>query len=297
MNPVPRLVFAAALAALSGALSAQPSTLSARPGTFSAQQRVPPPPESAQPTPPYAEYADLILAAPVIVDANIHGATRLKGPDAAGVAPGMARLYVEADVTALIRGDAPLPPRIAYVLDVPVDPQGRLPKLRKQRVLLFGRPVADNPGLLQLVRPDAQRNWTPGGDSLTRRITQEILATDAPPRVTGVGNAFHVAGDLPGNGETQIFLTTADSRPVSLTILHRQGEQPSWSVALSDVVGEGTPPPAPNTLLWYRLACALPAALPDSSVAALEVPDAQTARDDYRLVIRTLGPCDRGSAL
>jgi hypothetical protein len=297
MNPVPRLVFAAALTALSGALFAQPSTLSARPGTISVQQRVPPPPESAQPTPPYAEYADLILAAPVIVDANIHGATRLKGPDAVGVVPGMARLYVEADVTALIRSDAPLPPRIAYVLDVPVDPQGRLPKLRKQRVLLFGRPVAENPGLLQLVRPDAQRNWTPGGDSLTRRITQEILATDAPPQVTGVGNAFHVAGDLPGNGETQIFLTTADSRPVSLTIQHRQGEQPSWSVALSDVVGEGTPPPAPNTLLWYRLACALPAALPDSSVAALEAPDAQTAREDYLLVIRTLGPCDRGGAL
>ena len=297
MNPVPRLVFAATVAALSGSVFAQPGTLSARPDTFSAQQRVPPPPESAPATPPYADYADLILAAPVIVDANIHGTTRLKGPDAVGVAPGTARLYVEADVTALIRGDTPLPPRIAYVLDVPVDAQGRLPKLRKQRVLLFARPVAGNPALLQLVRPDAQRNWTPGGDSLTRRITQEILATEAPPRVTGVGNAFHVAGDLPGAGETQIFLTTADNRPVSLTIQRRQGEQPSWSLALSDVVGESTPPPAANTLLWYRLACALPAELPDSSVAALEASDAQTAREDYQLVIRSLGPCDRGGAL
>lgn len=247
--------------------------------------------------PPYADYADLILAAPVIVDANVHGVTRLKGPDAAGVAPGKARLYVEADVVALIRGDTPLPPRIAYVLDVPVDAQGRVPKLRKEHVLLFARPVADNAALIQLVRPDAQRTWTPGGDSLTRRITQEILATDAPPQVTGVGNAFHVAGDLPGNGETQIFLTTADNRPVSLTIQRRQGEQPTWTLALSDVVGEGTPPPAPNTLLWYRLACALPAALPASSTAALEAPDAQIAREDYHLVIRSLGPCDRGGAL
>jgi hypothetical protein len=283
MNPVPRLVFAAMLMALSGSVLAQ--------------QRLPPPPDSAPVTPPYAEYADLVLAAPVIVDATIHGTTRLKGPDAAGVAAGKARLYVEADVLALIRGETPLPPRIAYVLDVPVDSQGRLPKLRKTRVLLFARPVASDAMLVQLVRPDAQKNWTPGGDALTRRITQETLAADAPPQVTGVGNAFHVAGDLPGSGETQIFLTTADSRPVSLAIQRRQGEQPSWSLALSDVVGEGTPPPARNTLSWYRLACSLPAELPDSSVAALEAADAQTAREDYRLVIRTLGQCDRGGAL
>lgn len=283
MIPVPRFVFAAALMAFSGPVFAQ--------------QRVPPPPDSAPVTPPYAQYADLVLAAPVIVDATIHGTTRLKGPDAAGVAAGKARLYVEADVLALIRGDTPLPPRIAYVLDVPIDSQGRLPKLRKARVLLFARPVANDATLVQLVRPDAQRNWTPGGDMLTRRITQETLAPDAPPRVTGVGNAFHVAGDLPGSGETQIFLTTADSRPVSLAIQRRQGEQPSWSLALSDVVGEGTPPPAPNTLLWYRLACSLPSELPDSSIAALEAADAQTAREDYRLVIRALGPCDRGGAL
>lgn len=283
MIPVPRLVLAATLMALSGPVFAQ--------------QRVPPPPDSAPITPPYAEYADLVLAAPVIVDATIHGATRLKGPDAAGVLPGQARLYVEADVLALIRGDTPLPPRIAYVLDVPVDSRGQLPRLRKTRVLLFARSVANDATLVQLVRPDAQKNWTPGGDSLTRRITQEVLATDAPPKVNGVGNAFHVAGDLPGTGETQIFLTTADGRPVSLAIQRRQDEQPRWSVALSDIVGEAAPPPAHNTLLWYRLACSLPPTLPDSSVNTMGADDAQHAREDYQLVIRALGQCDRGGAL
>jgi len=283
MIPVPRLVFAAALMVLAGPVFPQ--------------QHIPPPPDSAPATPPYAEYADLVLAAPVIVDATIRGTTRLKGPDAVGVAPGQARLYVEADLTALIRGDSPLPPRIAYVLDVPIDSQGRLPKLRKARVLLFARPVPNDPALIQLVRPDAQRHWTPGGDSLTRRITQEALAADAPPQVTGVGNAFHVAGDLPGTGETQIFLTTADGRPVSLAVQRRQGEQPRWSVSLSDIVGEAAAPPARDTLLWYRLACSLPSALPDSSVNAMEAPDAQVAREDYQLVIRALGRCDRGGGL
>ena len=65
-----------------------------------AQQRLPNPPESALPAPPYAEYADLVLAAPSIIDAGVRSVTRLKGPDAVGVAPGFARLYIQADVLA-----------------------------------------------------------------------------------------------------------------------------------------------------------------------------------------------------
>ena len=34
------------------------------------------------------------------------------------------------------------------------------------------------------------------------------------------GSRFHVAGSLPGEGETQIFVKTADGRPISLSILN-----------------------------------------------------------------------------
>jgi hypothetical protein len=279
MIPVPKIALAVALAVVATAAPAQ--------------QRPPIPADSVVITPPYADYADLVLASPTIVDATIRNATRLKGPDAAGVATGSARLYIEADVLALIRGAAASPQRIAYVLDVPVNARGQLPKLRKLRVLLFARPVTGNPALVQLVRPDAQRDWTPAADALTRRIIQETLSPDAPPKVTGIGNAFHVTGDLPGSGETQIFLTTADGRPVSLGIQRSQGEPPRWSVALSELVGEGAGPPARDTLLWYRLACALPPALPAASLASLAESDAAIAREDYRLVLRSLGPCTR----
>ncbi|MGY4398891.1 hypothetical protein ACVWZA_004101 [Sphingomonas sp. UYAg733] len=245
------------------------------------------------PPPPYAAYADLVLAAPAIVDAVIRGTTRIKGPEAAMVPQGFARLYVEADVMALIRSPAPLPPRIGYVLDVPIDSRGKLPGLRKFRVLLFARPVPGSASQIQLVRPDGQRAWTPAADALTRRITTETLAPDAPPTITGIGNAFHTAGNLPGEGETQIFLTTADSRPVSLSISRRPGEAPRWSVSLSDVVEQAAPPPARDTLLWYRLACALPPALPSVGLASLEASDATIVREDYRVVIESLGSCDR----
>lgn len=261
------------------------------------QQRPSIPSESVQPVtlPPYADYADLVIAAPLIVNATIRSTSRLKPVEAPDLGPGRARLYVEADVMTIIRGTEPLPPRIGYLLDVPVDAKGRVPSMKKLRVLLFARPAGV--GQIQLVRPDAQRDWTPGGEQRARRITSEVLAPDAPPAVTGVGHAFHTAGALPGEGETQIFLTTGADRPVSFTIDRAADGARRWKVALSDIVDDGAGPPPRDTLLWYRLACTLPAALPDSSLDGVEPGDAAIARDDYSYVRRALGTCDRGGAL
>jgi len=242
--------------------------------------------------PHYADLAPLVLSAPLILDATIRSAVTINGPEAAGVDPGFIRLYVEADVTALIRGNQGVPPRVGYLVDLPADARGRAPRLKKVRVLLFARPVAGRPGQLQLVAKDAQRRWSPAADALTRRIAQEAVQPNQPPEITGIGNAFHVAGSLPGEGETQIFLTTRDNRPVSLDILRRPGAQPRWSVALSDVTDAAAQAPEHDTLLWYRLACGLPPQLPDSSVADADPSDAARARADYRFVLQSLGPCD-----
>ena len=241
----------------------------------------------------YADVADLVLSAPVIADATVRSTSRIKPAEAPNLAPGLVRLYVEVDVTALIRGADGLPPRIGYLLDVAPDSAGRVPKFKKARVLVFARPVAGAVNQVQLVAPDAQVDWTQTADARARAIAKDALASDAPPVITGVGNAFHVAGALPGEGETQIFLTTADQRPVSLSVLRRPGEQPRWAVALSEIVDESAAPPPPETLLWYRLTCALPATLPEHSTGSLEAADATIAREDYVYVISALGPCGR----
>jgi hypothetical protein len=242
---------------------------------------------------PYADRADLVLASPVIVDASIRSAARIRGEEAAGVAPGMVRYYVEADVLALLRSPGSLPQRIGYLLDVAPDASGRLPKLRKMHVLVFARQVSGSAGQLQLVSPAGQQAWSPALDASVRAIAAEAVSRDAPPQVTGVGNAFHVAGSLPGEGETQIFLQTADNRPVSLSVLRRPGEQPRWAVALSEIVDDAAAPPRRETLLWYRLACALPRELPSRSTAQMEGNDADIAREDYRFVLARLGACER----
>ncbi|MFS0737641.1 hypothetical protein ABC347_11375 [Sphingomonas sp. 1P06PA] len=241
----------------------------------------------------YADLVDLAIAAPIVAAGEIRGAERLKGEAVASLPAGQARFYATADILTLIRGAQGLPPRVSFLVDRPLDARGRAPKLRKQRVILLARPVAGRPADIQLAGPRAMLDWTPETEQRLRAIVTALVSADAPPVITGVGGAFHVRGSLPGESETQIFLTTADSRPVSLSILRRPGEQPRWAVALAEMVDEAAGPPARDTLLWYRLACALPAELPATSIAELEPAAADAARADYRVVIDGLGPCGR----
>lgn len=241
----------------------------------------------------YADLADLALAAPIAVKVTIRKAVRLKDADAAGVAAGRARFYLTGDVAALIAAGQALPARLSWIADVPLTPANRPPKLAKRQVLLLARPVAGKSDMIQLVSPDAQLAEDADTEARLRAILAAKLAADAPPRITGIGHAFHVPGSIPGEGETQIFLKTADERPVSLSVLRRPGETPRWSVSLGEIVSDSAAAPERDTLLWYRLACALPATLPDEAVADQARDDATQARADYAVVIEGLGACGR----
>lgn len=242
----------------------------------------------------YADLADLAVNAPIAVEAEVRSAVRLK--DAGGSTAGVARFFVEADVLALIRGTGGLPPRINYIADVPLDARGKAPKLKKMRVILLARRVPGKADSVQLMAPDAQIPWSESTSDRIRGILNEATARGAPPRITGVGNAFHTPGAIPGEGETQIFLNTETGDPVSLLVLRRPGQAPRWAVAMGEIVDEAARPPAVDTLLWYRLACSLPARLPDSSLEGTDPAQAQTARADYSIIRRGLGACTRTRA-
>lgn len=244
----------------------------------------------------YADHADLALASPIVAVGTVREAIRLKGAQAAGAPAGHARFYVVTDITALIRGASGLASRVAYLADVPLQPNGKPPKLKKQKVILLARPVTGRSGELQLIARDAQLPWTAASESTIRAILTEAVQPDAPPRITGIGNAFHVPGTLPGEGETQIFLNTADGRPVSLSVIHRPGQEPQWAVALSEIVDQAAEAPKPDTLLWYRLACSLPETLPAEALENANPEHTDAARRDYQLVREALGPCQRNRA-
>ncbi len=237
----------------------------------------------------YVEMADMALAAPQAIAADIVDAIPLKGDAAVGVAPGFTRYYVEADVRALIAGTG-VPAHVTYLVDLPDGPRGKHLKLKNLPVLLLASTDA-TPGELRLVGPRAQVPRTPENEAKLRAILTAAVAPDAPPAITGVTRAFHVPGSLPGESETQIFLRTADKRPISLSILRRPHEDPRWAVALSELVDDSAAPPKPDSLLWYRLACGLPRRLPDEAVSGQNVQDADAARADYQIVLTGLGPC------
>ncbi|EQB04362.1 hypothetical protein ACFFV8_16345 [Sphingobium indicum] len=240
----------------------------------------------------YADIADLADAAPLVAQARIGNIIKLKPGQAGAVPPGHQRVYVEANVGALIRGEGGISPTVRYLYDAPLDARGKMPKLKKAQVILFARP-GGRPGEIQLIARDAQILATPAETERVKAILSELVAVDAPPRIVGLGDAFHVAGTIAGEGETQIFLRTENGDPVSLSILRRPGQQPRWAVALGEIVDEAARPPAPGSLLWYRLACGLPDALPARSVRALSPQDAELTRADYRIVLDALGPCGR----
>ncbi len=244
--------------------------------------------------PSYAQLVSLSLDGDIVLDATIRSAARIPPAEATGLAPGHVRFYVTVDVGALIRANGPLPARVGYLVDVPFDPRGRAPNLKRQRVIAFARAVAGRPDQIQLLTPDAQFAWSPALDQRVRGVVRDVLATDAPPAVTGVGNAFHVPGTLPGEGETQIFLKTADGNPVSLLVLRRPGEAKRWALSLGDIIDEAGGAPQRDTLAWYRLACGLPDALPEGSLQAQEDDNATIAREDYAFVREQLGPCNDG---
>lgn len=243
----------------------------------------------------YADLADLADGAALVAQARVIRVTPLPTEQAVGVTPGYRRLYVEAQVIGLIRGDGGISPQVAYLYDAPLDSRGKLPRLKKAQVILFARPGV-RPGQVQLIARDAQIAATPATLATVKSVLADLVANGAPPRIIGVGDAFHVAGTVAGESETQIFLRTQKGDPVSLSILRRPGEPPRWAVALGEIVDEAARAPAPGGLLWYRMTCSLPQELPARSVRTLSVQEAEAARADYRFVMQSLGPCDRTRA-
>lgn len=249
-------------------------------------------PSAGRPDLSYADIVDLADKAPMVANVRIRNIIPLKPEQAGIVLPGHKRLFVEADVTGLIRGEAGISPLVTYLYDAPTDAKGRVPKLKKAQMILFAR-TGGRPGEVQLIAPDAQIPATPAEVNRVKSVLSALVAPNAPPRIIGLGDAFHVAGTIAGEGETQIFLRTENGDPVSLSILRRPGQAPHWAVALGEIMDEAARPPEPGSLLWYRMACSLPAALPARSVRTLSVQDAEAARADYAIVIAALGPCGR----
>ncbi|MFM9978735.1 MAG: hypothetical protein ACKVOP_11905 [Sphingomonadaceae bacterium] len=238
----------------------------------------------------YADLADVFAAAPIVAQVRIVEAIAIKD---AATRNGTIRVFLRGDVVSLIRAPTAQPPRLAWLADVPLDPRGRLPKLKKAMMLLAVSPVAGRPGEVRLVARDAMVTWSPAAEARLRALVAETAASGAVPPATGVTGAFHSAGTIPGEGETQVFLGTESGTAMSISVLRRPDEAPLWSFAPGEIVDEAAATPARETLAWYRLACFLPRALPADATRELTASDSAAALVDYQFVMDQLGDCPR----
>ncbi|WP_295531511.1 hypothetical protein [Novosphingobium sp. Chol11] len=253
---------------------------------------------AAEPT--YADLVDLALAAELVARAQVRSVVRLKPepgqPARAAMPSGAAvRLLIKARTSALLTGPG-LPESVQFLADVPLTANGKPPKLAKTQVIIMARPVPGKPGTVQLAAPDAMLTWTAERENRIRSILTELNTPGAPPAIAALREALHVRGNLAGEGETQVFLSSTGGDPVTLSILRRPGQPTAWGVSFTDIVDQAAKPPQRDTLAWFRLACALPRELPKGANISGSAADRLVAAEDFALVLADLGPCTRRRA-
>lgn len=240
----------------------------------------------------YADLVDLSLPAQVVARVQVRKAIALKPAQAGDVPGGKVRLYIEARTSALLIGPV-LGESVRFLADVPLDASGKVPRLGKSSAIVLARLVPNRPGELVLVAADAMLPWTAPLETRLRAILTELVNPDVPPRITALREALHVPGNLAGEGETQLFFSTEGGKPVSLSVIRRPGSATTWGVSFTEIVDQAARPPMPETLAWYRLACALPPSLPVSANISDTARNRRIAAEDYGRVISDLGPCTR----
>lgn len=234
----------------------------------------------------FADIAELAVASPVIVRATITRTRTLSQKQAPDVAPGRVRLLVTAQVANVLVAPSSVPGTLTWAWDAPADSRGRAPAVRGTDVLVFLNTPSPG-GVARLASRRAQQPWDDGAAETVRAIARDVQA-GTTPEIRGVTNGFRAAGTIPGESESQFFLTTADGKPATLVVQNRPGEARRVLIARGDIIDESATRVEPATLLWYRLACGLPARLPAQAGGS----DPALAKD-WEDALASLGPCGR----
>ena len=241
----------------------------------------------------YVDLVDLAERSDMVIRAQIRRQIVVEPERAPGLEPGFARLYIEARTLALIAGSSAVGESLVFLVDVPLNAKGKPDKYKKREMLLFADNVPGRPGSIRLTGKNAMLDYSPEFEARLRPILTDLAGPDVPPVVTGIGDALAVQGTLVGESETQIFVTTKDRSPVSITVLRRPGQPAAWGVSWGEIIDAAAKAPLPETLRWFRLACSLPDRLPSSANLARDPEARRLAEEDYRFVMSELGSCSR----
>jgi len=241
----------------------------------------------------YADLVDFSLGAELVAVVQVDEQITVPAERAPGLEPGKVRLYLEAETQGLLASPVAVGESLAFLIDLPLNSAGNAPKLEKQNFVIFARRVPDRPAMVQLLSPDSMIPAGPEIESRIRRVLTQLAGADAMPAITGVKDVIWVPGNLAGESETQVFVETQSGEPVSLSVIRRPQMPPAWGISLGEIVDQNAAPPEPETILWYRFACELPASLPQDAFLQNGREARASASADYAFVLDQLGPCTR----
>ncbi len=240
----------------------------------------------ASATPSFADLADLTLAAPMIVRATITGAEHIADRDSPGLAPGFSRQLINARLDGVLIAPGAVPAELKWLWDAPADPRGKSPK-PKGSVVLAWLAKASADGKTQLISGLAQQPYDAVTEAAVRAIASEARSGNTPA-ITGVSNGFRADGTVAGESESQFFLIAADAKAMTMVVTAKPGLPRRVTISRGDIIDESAAPVQKQTLLWYHLACGLPARLPAAAGG-----NDQLLAADWKEALASLGPCDR----
>lgn len=248
---------------------------------------------SGQNSASYDDIMSITLESELVVDIVAKKIKNLPASQSVGVRPDRKRVLIIAEVQSLIRGKTGLNSEVSFLFDAPIDSRGKIPKLKKLRFVAFGRHISGRNDFIRLTHTASMLLYSESLNNRVRNSIREVIADNAPQKITSISSAFHSPGTIIGEGETQIFLNTEFGQPMAISVTSKQGQNRRWSVSTSEVIDINATEPRRFSLLGYRLACSLPRSLSPSIIESINQDNREKLLSDYKLVIDSIGLCQR----
>jgi hypothetical protein len=244
---------------------------------------------------PYPVAARLYLSSPVVARGLIKGQSRLGKAEAATLPPlppGQGRAMLEVELQTVLKAPDALPAKLKFLWQGPLDAKAKLPNFKKQSLLLFLTPKTRS-GVTGYGLSDVNsiRSWSTAEAEQLRAIA--VAAQDPAQRglaIKGVRTAFVT---VPEDGNSAAFVhilfATQSGAPLA-AILENQGGRWSLRTTLSDLDQDGVAV-QPQSLLWYHMACGLPAQPPELVTRQPSEAEQALATQAWQAMLEQLGPC------
>jgi hypothetical protein len=243
----------------------------------------------------YPVAARLYLSSPVVARALVKGQSKLGKKEAAALPPlppSQGRAMLEVELQGVLKAPDALPAKLKFLWQGPLDAKGKVPGFKKQTLLLFLSTATAN-GITGygLTDVNSVRTWTAAEEAQLRAIA--AAAQDPAQRGLAIKGVRTTFVTVPENGDSDPFVhilfATQSGAPLA-AILEQQGGAWRLRTTITDL-DQDAQAIQRQSLLWYHMACGLPAEPPSVVIRQPSAAESDMARAAWTAMLEQLGPC------